>query len=187
MTFLIAGLTVWSCAHLMPSVMPGIKHAIIQRIGIGAYKSLFALVIVSSVLMIIFGWRSTAPEFIYHIDNPVIRGLLQLTVILALLLFFSAKYPNRLKRIIRHPQLTGVFIWALCHLTLNGDDRSVLLFGTMALWSALEMVFISKREGIWQKPVMAPIKTEMIGLGISLCVLLVVILSHQYLSGVTLF
>ena len=44
---------------------------------------------------------------------------------------------NNFKRLLRHPQLTGVLLWGVGHLFANGENRSLLLFGGMAHLQAL--------------------------------------------------
>lgn len=51
-----------------------------------------------------------------------------------------AKDPETVKgmlRITRHPFLWGVAIWALWHILINGDQASVIFFGTFALLAVL--------------------------------------------------
>lgn len=51
-----------------------------------------------------------------------------------------AKDPETVKgmlRITRHPFLWGVTIWALWHILINGDQASVIFFGTFALLAVL--------------------------------------------------
>ena len=37
--------------------------------------------------------------------------------------------PSAIKRVLRHPQLKGLGLWSAGHLCLNGDSKSLLLFG----------------------------------------------------------
>ena len=39
------------------------------------------------------------------------------------------------RALLRHPMLTGVLVWALAHLLVNGDEASLILFGWMAVWA----------------------------------------------------
>jgi hypothetical protein len=48
---------------------------------------------------------------------------------LAFILFAASAMATSIKRFVRHPQLTGVLLWALAHLFSNGDGRSLVLFG----------------------------------------------------------
>ena len=109
-----------------------------------------------------------------------------LLVLIAFILFGASNYPTRIKQFIRHPQLTGVAVWAFAHLVLNGDSRSVLLFGTMGLWAILEIVFINRREGKWVKQPSPSWAREIRGLAISLVVFVVVVMLHPYMTGVSI-
>ena len=113
------------------------------------------------------------------------NGMLgMLLVVIAFILMGASNYPTRIKQYIRHPQLTGVIVWAFAHLMLNGDSRSVLLFGGMALWAVLEIVFINRREGEWTKTHVPGWGREVRGLVISLVVVVVVVMLHPYIAGV---
>ena len=57
---------------------------------------------------------------------------------------------------IRHPMLTGVLVWSLSHLLVNGDSAAIVLFGGMAIWSVLEIVIISRAAGPWERPERGP-------------------------------
>ncbi len=61
-------------------------------------------------------------------------------------------------------------VWATAHLLLNGDSRSVLLFGWLGIWALLEIVFISRREGEWVKKPVPGWSREIRGLAISLVI-----------------
>mgnify|MGYP000002593661 CR=1 FL=1 len=53
MTLLLLGLILWAGLHLFPGLAPDARAALIQRVGLGAYKGLFALGIVAALLLII--------------------------------------------------------------------------------------------------------------------------------------
>jgi hypothetical protein len=72
----------------------------------------------------------------------------------------------------------------MAHLLLNGDSRSVLLFGWLGVWAVLEIFFINKREGVWVKPDAPAWSREIKGVVISLVVLAVVVFLHPYIAGV---
>jgi uncharacterized membrane protein len=148
---LIAGVLLWSVVHLFPAVGAGGRQALIARLGNGPYRGLFALLIVAALVCIVMGWRSTTPTDVY-LPPPVLRPVTIALMLLALILFVSARLPTDIKRVIRHPQLTGVITWAIAHLLSNGDNRSLMLFGGIGLWAIVEIVVISGREGAWRKP-----------------------------------
>ena len=65
MTMLILGLVLWIGVHLFPSVLPGARESLMAKLGEGPYKGLFALDLVIAILLMVFGWRSTMPEYWY--------------------------------------------------------------------------------------------------------------------------
>ncbi len=186
MLMLIAGLSLWIAVHLFPSFAPDQRRRAIARIGNNAYQGLFSLLLVTALLLIVFGWRSTSPVPVY---TPVasLHHPAMLLAAIALVLMVAASFPTRIKRVLRHPQLTGVLLWAIAHLVLNGDSRSVLVFASLCLWSAASMMMINRRDGPRDKPVC---KTgwlpEFVMLGVAAIVVAVVVRFHAYLSGIPL-
>jgi uncharacterized membrane protein len=92
--------------------------------------------------------------------------------------------PSNVKRLIRHPQLTGIVTWASAHLLANGDLRSVLLFGGIGLWSAVAMTLISRRDGPWRKPEPVPMLRELRPLVQALVMYALLFFAHPYFTGV---
>jgi uncharacterized membrane protein len=185
MTLLITGLLVWSLVHFIPSLAPPLKLKMISQFGKNGYKLIFALLIFSSLALIVFGWRSSIPSHLYLLP-AFTKHIAMLLVVFAFILFGASNYPTRIKNFIRHPQLTGVIVWAFAHLMLNGDSRSVLLFGGMGLWAILEIIFINRREGQWVKQAVPGWGREIRGLVISLVVVVVVVMLHPYIAGVSI-
>lgn len=133
--------------------------------------------------MIVVGWRSITPEFLYLLP-PFTRPIAMLLILAAFILFGAAKAPTRIKQYIRHPQLMSVVLWATAHLMLNGDSRAVILFGTLGIWAILEMVFINNRDGEWVKPSIPGWGAELKLLAIGVVMYVVVIFLHPYIAGV---
>ena len=185
MGLLIAGLLVWSLVHLIPSLAAPVKQKLTTQLGEKVYKLLFAVLIFAALALIIFGWRSTVPSYLYQLPEFT-RHIAMLLVLFAFILMGASNYPTRIKQFIRHPQLTGVIVWAFAHLMLNGDSRSVLLFGGMGLWAILEIIFINRREGAWVKQTVPGWAREIRGLAISLVVFVVVVMLHPYIAGVSI-
>ena len=183
MFWLFLGVLIWTLAHLFPSVMVAKRNELNQSLG-SQYQGIFAGIIVLSLILIVVGWRSAAPEAVY---NPPSWGrhLNMLFMLVVIILFAISHGKSRLKQYIRHPMLTAVHIWALGHLLANGDNRSVVLFGGMLIWSALNIWFINQRDGAWEKPSeIASTQAELKTLGISVAVYIVLALLHPWFAGV---
>lgn len=186
MGLLISGLVLWSVVHLIPGLAQPLKQTLTVKLGENGYKGIFTLLMIAALALIVFGWRSITPTFLYQLPVYVTHSA-KLLVLFAFILFGASNYPTRIKNIIRHPQLTGVMVWAIAHLLMNGDNRSVLLFAWMGVWALLEIIVINRREGEWVKLDPPPVSREIRGLVISLVVFAVVSMIHPYIAGVSIY
>ena len=183
MELLITGVLLWSFVHLIPGAAPALKSKLVEKLGKG-YRALFALLIAASLLCIVFGWRSTVPTSLYSPPEGV-RVLTAVLMVIALVLFFSSRVPTDIKRVLRHPQLTGVFLWAVAHLLCNGDSRSLVLFGGIGAWAMIEIVTINRRDGVWLKPESVGFKRSLMPVVIGIAAWIVLILVHPWIAGVS--
>jgi len=183
MTLLIAGVALWSTAHLFPAIAPGVRAKLAAQFGEGPYKGLFALDIVIALVLIVYGWKTATTSVIY--SAPLHGGLVPSAfMFLAITLFVTSKTPSNLKRYIRHPQISAVLVWAISHLLTNGDSRSLVLFGGMAIWAILEMTFINIRDGRWEKPASIPVAKDVITVTVATIVFAALAHFHASLFGV---
>lgn len=185
MTLLVIGLLMWWAVHLFPAVATVTRANLIIKFGLGLYKGCFALLIVISIVVMVFGWRSIEPADIYF---PPLWGkrVTYLLVLLTFILFVAAKSKTNIKRVLRHPQLTGLVLWSVGHLFANGDNRSLVLFTGLGLWAILEIIMISRRTGAWVKPDPVPVKSDIITVAGGFILFAVLFLAHPYLTGIGL-
>lgn len=182
MTLLAIGVLLFAGVHLSKSLAPPFRADMQKRLGENGYKGIFSLLILGSVALIIFGWRSTVPQYLYTTPAAMQAPALFLLVVAFWLLVVSSR-PSRVHRLLRHPQLTGVGLWGVAHLLLNGDSRSLVLFGGMAIWALLEMFAINRRDGAWTKAQAPTLGADVINLVITAVVVAVVVYVHPWLSG----
>ncbi len=183
MTILVLGIVLFCLIHLFPAVLPAVRSALQERLGENAYRGLFSLLIIGSLVVIVVGWKSATPTVVYSPPlgpNP----LSSLLVFLGLVLFFASQTDGNVKRVVRHPQMTGTVLWAAAHLLVNGDSRSVALFGGLALWAILEIVMINRRDGAWEKPGPAALRHDLVPLLAGAVVFAAVMHFHASLFGV---
>ena len=184
MLLLIIGLAMWSGLHLIPCIAISFRTQVINKWGDKKYRSIFSVLVVASIVLMVFGWRSIEPIYIY---NPpewggAITGLL---VLIAFILFSAAHSASNIKRFIRHPQLTGLVLWSIAHLLANGDNRSLILFGTLGVWAIAEIILVSNREGDWVKPGPASVKSELLMVIKGVVIFAIFLFAHPYLFGVS--
>jgi len=184
MNLLIIGTLLWAIVHLMPAIAPGIRSSLVAGMGEKPYRGLFALLIFSSLVLIVFGWRSTPEEFVYVLPSTT-RLVAFVLICIAFILIGAANYPTAIKRVIRHPMLTGVAVWAAGHLLVNGTTRAMVLFGGLGVWALVEIFAINRREGAYEKPPKPAFGRELRGIIISAGIIVLLIFLHPYFAGVS--
>jgi uncharacterized membrane protein len=186
MLLIYAGLLLFTLIHLMPAAAPGLKLALVARTGALGYRGVFSLLALAGIALIVLGWRNTLPTGVYAPPAELRHAAMALIAAGFLLMVVSAR-PSAIKRLVRHPQLTGVLLWALGHLLINGDSRSVTVFGALACWSVLQIIAINRREGNWTKDPAPGATSEVITVAITLVAIAVVVAIHPWLSGRAIF
>ncbi|MEM9913112.1 MAG: NnrU family protein, partial [Pseudomonadota bacterium] len=118
--------------------------------------------------------------------HPATVGINNLLMLLSVYMFAASGMKTALARRMRHPMLAAVKVWALAHLLVNGDLASLILFGGLLAWAVVEMIAINRAEPHWEPPEPAPLRKEVIALGGSLVVYLLIAWVH-YLLGYPVF
>jgi uncharacterized membrane protein len=186
MTKLTLGVLLWSFTHFVPTLASDFRQKLIARIGENPYKGIFTLLMVLAIYLIISGWKAAIPENVY-LPPGWGRHAASLLVLAGFILFIAPYPPTNVKRILRHPQLTGVACWGAGHLLANGEARSIVLFGGLTAWAIIEMVLVNRRDGAWVKPEPAPRKNDIMLVAAGLIVYTIMAMSHQWLFGVSPF
>lgn len=151
MSLLLAGILLWAIIHFIPVFAPTLRGNIVNKIGIGPYKGLFALSLVGAITLMVIGWQNY-PEQYYYPQATGVRELSFVLVFIGIILFVASGIDTNIKRLIRHPQLNGVMLWAFAHLLSNGEARAVILFSGLLIWAFLMKVGLNRRDGTWEKP-----------------------------------
>ena len=148
MTLLIGGLLLFIGTHLVPT-RPALRGALIARIGEGSYKGAFSLLSAIGLVLLVLGYE--------HMQglgrgNPQLwvppiwtRHLVFLLMVPAMILLVAAYVPSRIRSGVRHPMLSALMLWALAHLSANGDLASVLLFGSFLGYAVYDRISVRHR------------------------------------------
>jgi len=175
-SLLILGLALWWGAHLFKRVAPA------QRAAMGqAGKGVVALVIVAAVVLMIFGYRMADGAFFWG-RHPATVGINNLLMLVALYLTSPGPSKGALLYRMRHPMLTGVLLWSVAHLLVNGDVPSFVLFGGLGLWTIVEMMVINRAEPDWTPPAKGSLGKDVMFLAISAVLLVVIGYIHGWLG-----
>ncbi len=123
------------------------RAALIARVGEGAYKALFSVVAVLGLVLIAYGFaRYRAAGYIPLWEPPVwMRHINNALMWPAVVCVVAAYIPGNIKRIVKHPMLVGVKLWAAAHLIANGDLGSTILFGSVLAWAVYDRITLKSR------------------------------------------
>ncbi len=181
MVSLVAGLLVFFGVHTVP-MFPTFRTSLVSRLGPMAYRGVYSLLALAGFALILVGMSrvETVPVF----QPPAwARIFAALSMPVAFCLLVAAYVPNNFRRVIRHPMLSGVFLWALAHFLANGDLASILLFGSFGAYAVVDIVSVNRRS---PRPEVArqPLGMDVLVLAIGFAAFLIVRHYHAALFGV---
>ena len=155
MTTLIVALLIWTLVHYFKRLSPSGRATLDASMGQGPAKSVIALLLLISIVLMVIGYRGADDLYVYapiagmgHLNN--------LLMFFAVLLFGMGSSKGKMRAWFRHPMLMGVITWAIAHLLVNGDLASVVLFGGLAVWAVLQMVLVNRAVPDWTRPEAGP-------------------------------
>lgn len=180
MGLLIAGLVLFIGIHVLPS-FGGLRAAFVARLGEGGYKGLFSVIALAGLVLIVIGYGRAPQEQIF-VPSETARTFLPVAMAIAFVLVAVGNLPGRIRRVMRHPMLTGVLIWAGFHVLANGDLASNILFGSFALWAVFAILsaeYRGKRPGSGA----GSLKADLLGAAAGLAAYAIVFHFHADLFG----
>lgn len=149
MPVMIAGLALFFGLHSLP-VVQNIRSKLLNMAGDAPYRIIFSLLSLGGLILISEGytaWKYTAP------GSPILwispTWLVHIAVLLNLFAFIAiaASYGrSHIKKVVKHPMILSVKIWAFAHLLSNGDLASLVLFGAFLAWGVVDRISVKKRE-----------------------------------------
>jgi uncharacterized membrane protein len=151
---LIIGLVVFLGAHVFVTRREA-RAALIARIGELPYKALFALVSLVGLALIVWGFARYQAEGYVQVWSPP-RFMRHITVLLvwpAIICVTAAYIPGDIKRILKHPMLVGVKLWAFAHLLSNGDLGGIILFASILAWAVFDRITLKRRTDAGAPPI----------------------------------
>lgn len=181
MLILIAGVVLFALAHLAHRIMPGLC----ALLPVMLRKVLVALMLILSIWMMGRGYSEASADILWTVPKAV-RMIAIFLMAAAFILFFSTHPGAALRARMRHPQLIGFKFWAILHTLVNGDVRSVVLFGGLLIWAVVSVTIINKQTG---KPPLPTASDNMLkawmAVPIGLAVWVAVFAGHEWLFGVS--
>ena len=190
LAILILGLVIFIGTHVFVTRRAA-RADLIGRIGEGPYKGLFSLVSIIGVVLIAYGYAPYRATGSIALWNPPAwtRHVTVLLVWPAIICFYAAYSPGRIKAVLKHPMLVGTKLWALAHLISNGDLGSMILFGAILGWAVFDRITLKRRTDPGAPPIpVGGVRQDVIAIvGGTVVYLLLGFLFHPYVVGVPAF
>jgi len=151
---MILGLAVFIVPHAFVT-RRGERAALIARMGEGPYKIAFSVVAIVAVVLIGWGfavYRTTGWIDVWY--PPAWTRHVTVTLMWIAVICVAAAYaPGNIKRVLKHPMLVGVKLWAFAHLLANGDLGSIILFGSILAWAVYDRITLKRRADAGAPPI----------------------------------
>lgn len=171
-----SGVLVWWAAfagsHLVLSAVP-VRRPLIERLGARGFQALYSAVALLTVFLFVGSWwehRHGGPLLWFLRDVPAVWALSTALSVLGFALVFGAVLqpnptglapgaspePRGVNRITRHGFFTGVSLWGLGHVLVNGWAADVVFFGGLALFVILGALHQDARKRATEGERLAP-------------------------------
>lgn len=148
MIWLIIGLIGFIGVHMTRVVAEDWRTATRERIGENRYKLIYSLIALSSFVLMVWGYGSAryqssvlwiAPQFMYYVTS-----VLMLASMILLAGFHMKRSHLSVK--LHHPMLWSVVLLSAAHLLVNGRVIDLVLFGSLFVWSVLDLISCYQRD-----------------------------------------
>lgn len=185
MMIFILGLIIFFVPHLVTAFARGARAKMVASLGAGPYKGVYSLTSALGLVLIVIGWQTADATALY--STPAwMRYVVQLLMLIALILLASAYLPKgKIAAAVKHPMLASVKIWAFAHLLVNGEVRSLILFGSFLAYAVLDRIAVKNRGA--PVPAPGPARNDLYPIVIGLAAWFAIyFFLHAYIAGVAL-
>ncbi len=154
LALLVFGLILFLGPHVFVT-MRAQRDMAVNRMGEWPYKALFAVVTIVGLFVLGKGfalYRDAGPIDVW--DPPNWTRHITVTLMWPAVILVTAAYiPGDIKRILKHPMLVGVKLWAVAHLISNGDLGSIILFVSVLAWAVYDRITLKRRSDPGAPPI----------------------------------
>ncbi len=129
-----------------------LRASLVAKLGAGGFAILYSVVALGSLAWAVQLWKGIAPERLWSLP-PYANALALVAMLFAFILFVGSVTapnpalmgmpaggsPRGVMRITRHPMMWSFAIWAVVHIAMSADPRTIVLAGgilTLALFGA---------------------------------------------------
>jgi len=177
---LVLGAVIFIGTHLIP-VLGQSRARLVNRLSLNGYKLLFTILSMLGLGLMIWG-KAKAPQAPVWYPPAWGRDAAMAIMLPSIVLLAVAKSPTNIKRLTPHPMMWGFILWALAHLLANGNLASMILFGSIGVYSVIAIVSANQR-GAHPSTMRVPAVRESSGLIFGVLVYFALLYFHPYLFG----
>lgn len=143
---IVLGMFIFIGVHLVP-LNPGLRERLKNQFGPWGYRAIFSILSLAGLVLVVAGFRGA--EFQPLWSPPGFGRPLAMVLMPFAFIFLVATYmPTNLRRLVKHPMLIGVSIWACVHLLANGDLASTIIFAGLLAYSLADIALARSRDSL---------------------------------------
>ena len=191
MLVMLAGLVLFLGVHSLP-MAPALRAGLEARFGATAYRIGFTVLSIVGIVLIVNGfatWKYVEGAPILYVPPTGLRHLALLLMVFSFISLAAMYGTSHIRKMLKHPMLVGIKIWAVAHLLANGDAADVVLFGAFLAWAVADRISVKRREraGTLVRLDFVPtVKGDIIAVAVGLIVYVLFVWKvHLWLIGVS--
>lgn len=188
MELLYAGIALFVAIHVLPTLF-GLRERAVAALGENLWKSLYSLITVGAIVLMVMGWQRSALAGgleLAYLPPAWGRHLTMVLMFASFWLLVGRRMGSNLKRFTAHPMLWGIVLWAGAHLLANGEQRSLVLFGSLGAYALFAMWWQGRRGKASKATQAWPLKSEFYAFSVTLAVYTFFLSIHGWIAGVPL-
>lgn len=145
MKLLILGLVLFLGIHLVPT-LSALRNKLFATLGEKRYKGMFSVISAVGLALIVIGYAQAPSEPRLFNPYPAAIMIAPFAMVISFILLAAANMKTHIRRVIVHPMLIGVGIWATVHLLANGHAKATVLFGAFLVYAVLDLLSAVARD-----------------------------------------
>ena len=187
MNLIVLGILLFSFGHMFKRLMPAGREFLDHRFGENLGKGFVALFLVSGVILITFGYYHNEFDIYFYTAPTWLTALMHLLMLISVAFMQAGKslfgHASRLGSKVKHPMLTGLIIWSIAHLLVNGTLMAYILFGGLGLWGYAQIFLLNRGRSEEPEPVKGTLAGDLILGGIVVVLYAIFVGIHVYLGA----
>ncbi|MGY6627936.1 MAG: NnrU family protein [Oceanicaulis sp.] len=183
MDVLIIGLVLLLGVHMIRLI--GLRGPVVRLISEPLYAVFYSVISAVGLALVIYGHILSHPSPTVWLPPEWTRTVALFAVPVSLVLLVAAYLPSHIRSWTRHPMTLAVFLWSGAHLLANGEQASIVLFGSFFAWSIVILIEAYARGGQFARPGRWGADAAAIVIGLGAAALFAYF--HMQLFGVAVF